>query len=190
MTRLNPALTTLFLLFMVGCANQPADKQRYFLPSVEMPSQQQKTAPTRLLQISEVRLADFLDQPGLVLQLDDITLNQAQNHVWAEDLRQQIYRGLRKRLNQRQQDFLVVGPQTSADLRLSLTIDAFHARHDGQALTSGQWQLINAQGEIVSLQDFNFDTRLAEPGYPALVRALDSNLDDLITALIEILRKQ
>lgn len=177
-------------MLIAGCANQPVDKQRYFLPSVETPQQQKQSDSARLLQISEVKLADFLDQTGLVLQLDDISLNQAKNHVWAEDLREQIYRGLRQRLDKRQPDFLVVGPQTSADLRLSLTIDAFHARHDGQALTSGQWKLSNAQGEIVSLQRFDLQTQLAEPGYPALVRALGHNLDDLTTALIQALNDQ
>jgi hypothetical protein len=99
--------------------------------------------------------------------------------VWADDLHRQIDRGLRQRLNQQQQQFTVVGPQSAADLSLSVEIHAFHGRYDGLALTSGQWQLKNKQGEIQRLARFDFTTALNEPGYPALVRALGQNLDKL-----------
>lgn len=190
MIKLKSGLILFFFVLVAGCASQPVENHRYFLPATDTSQKQSADKSARLLQISEVQLADFLDDGGLVLQLDDITLNQAKNHVWAEDLRQQINRGLRDRLNHRQQRFVVVGPHTTAELRLSLTIDAFHARHDGLALTSGQWQLINAQGDILNLRNFELQTELSEPGYPALVRALGENLDDLAAALVRVLAEK
>lgn len=188
--KLKPFFALLLLLILTGCANQPVENHRYFLPDTDAIQQQSSQTSPRLLQISEVQLADFLDDGGLVLQLDDITLNQAKNHLWAADLHQQINRGLRNRLNQRQQAFTVVGPQTAGDLRLSLTIDAFHGRHDGLALMSGQWQLQDMQGQIISLKNFDLQTELAASGYPALVRALGNNLDYLAAALTETLAEQ
>jgi len=188
--KFKPYFALLLLVFLAGCAKQTVENHRYFLPEADTIQGESSEPSSRLLQISEVQLADFLDDGGLVLQLDEITLNQAKNHLWAADLSQQINRGLRNRLNQRQQTFTIVGPQTAGDLRLSLTIDAFHGRHDGLALMSGQWQLQDIKGQIISLKNFDLQTELAASGYPALVRALGNNLDDLAVALTETLAEQ
>ncbi|MDT8309851.1 MAG: ABC-type transport auxiliary lipoprotein family protein [Methylophaga sp.] len=178
-----------FVVLLAACAKQPVENHRYFLPEADLIQHAGKPA-TRFLQIRNIQLADFLNDGGLVLQLDDITLNQAKNHLWADNLHQQINRALQDRLNQQQQVFTVVGPQTDADLQLSLVIDAFHGRHDGLALTSGQWQLHTAEGERVLLQNFHLQTELREPGYPALVRALGVNLDALAASLATVLAEQ
>lgn len=185
-----PYLATFFIMLLMGCAKSAVENQHYFLQAADAlaePIAKSKTTP--LLQISDVQLADFLDEDGLVLQLDDITLNQAKNHLWAEDLSRQINRGLRARLSQQQQKFTIVGPQTAANLQLSLEIHAFHGRYDGLALTSGQWQLQNARGEIQHLSRFDLQTELNESGYPALVRALSQNLDKLAVLIAEDLNK-
>lgn len=182
-------LSVLFILLLSACAKPTMDKQHYFLPgpSGEIESAD-KPGKMQLLQISDVQLADFLNKSGLVLQLDDITLNQAKNHVWAEDLRRQINRGLQARLNRQSQPYTVVGPQTPADLRLSIDIHGFHGRYDGLALTSGQWQLKNQQGEIQHIQRFELETALKESGYPALVRALGQSLDNLTQQIADYLQ--
>lgn len=189
MIKFKLSVAVFFVVLLTACARQPVENHRYFLPKADLTQPAGKPA-ARLLQISNVQLADFLNGGGLVLQLDDITLNQAKNHLWADDLRQQINRALRDRLNQQQQAFTVVGPQTDADLRLSLVIDAFHGRQDGLALTSGQWQLHTAEGERIQLQNFHLQTELREPGYPALVRALGVNLDNLAASLAKLLVEQ
>lgn len=184
--KFNAYLAVLFVILLAGCAKQPVENHRYFLPETANTNQPASKPSSRLMQIREVQLADFLSDGGLVLQLDDITLNQAKNHLWAEDLRQQINRGLRERLNQQQQNITVVGPQqANAEWRLSLEINAFHGRHDGLALTSGQWQIQNDKGQILSLQPFYLQTALRTEGYPALVRALGENLDALAVSLAE-----
>lgn len=189
MIKFKLSVAVFFIVLLAACARQPVENHRYFLPEADLTQPAGKPA-ARLLQISNVQLADFLNDGGLVLQLDDITVNQAKNHLWADDLRQQINRGLRDRLNQLQQKFTVVGPQTAADLRLMLVINAFHGRHDGLAVTSGQWQLQNNNGDIVGLQNFQLQTELREPGYPALVRALGVTLDDLAASLAKVLAEQ
>lgn len=186
---LRAPLTGFVILLMTACAKPAMQNNHYFLPSPQPVAESQNHQATQLLQLSEVQLADFLDKDGLVLQLDDITLNQAKNHLWAEDLRRQINRGLRERLNQQQHSYTVVGPSTPADLHLSLEIHAFHGRYDGVALTSGEWQLKNNQGDIQDLKHFAFQTELSESGYPALVRALGENLDKLAVQLAEALAR-
>ena len=187
---LKPYLTAFFIVLLSACAKQAVDKQHYLLPAPDGIAESADKLETKpLLQISAVQLADFLDKSGLVLQLDDITLNQAKNHVWAEDLRRQINRGLQARLNRQQQPYTVVGPQTAADWRVSFEIHAFHGRYDGLALTSGQWQLKNQQGEIAQIKRFEIKTELNQSGYPALVRALGENLDKLAAQVTEQLQQ-
>ncbi len=188
--KLRPSLFALLILALSSCAKPNVDKQHYFLPEAASQPELVNTPETKnLLQLSDVQLADFLDKSGLVLQLDDITLNQAKNHVWAEDLRRQISRGLQARLNQQQQVYTVVGSQTAAALRLSLDIHAFHGRYDGLALTSGQWQLKNQKGDIEKIKRFELQTELKQSGYPALVRALGENLDKLSAQISEQLQQ-
>lgn len=186
---LKSCLIALLMMLLSACAKPSVDKQHYFLPgpSGEIESAD-KLETSQLLQISDVQLADFLNKSGLVLQLDDITLNQAKNHVWAEDLRRQINRGLQERLNRQPQPYTVVGSQTTAALRLSVEIHGFHGRYDGMALTSGQWQLKNQQGEIQHIQRFELETELEQSGYPALVRALGKNMDKLTQQITEHLQ--
>lgn len=190
MTTFKPFFTALAILLLTSCAANPTvEKQHYFLPdSASVSPSSAAVSEALLIQLRAVALTDFLDNDGLVLQLDDITLNQAKNHVWAESLQQQIHRGLRERINQQQQTLIVVGAQESATLSLSVEIDAFHGRYDGTALTSGQWQLKNKQGELVALNRFSLDTELKQPGYPALVRALGQNLDKLAALIAKELK--
>ena len=190
MTTFKPFLSALAFLLLTSCATNPmVEKQHYFLPdsASESPSSA-AVSEAPLIQLRAVALTDFLDNEGLVLQLDDITLNQAKNHVWAESLQQQIHRGLRERINQQQQTLIVVGAQESAALSLSVEIDAFHGRYDGTALTRGQWQLKNKQGELVALNRFRLNTELKQSGYPALVRALGLNLDRLAALIAKELK--
>lgn len=190
MTTLKPYFAAIAFVFSVGCAKQAVDKQHYFLPVAHLNQQSSDAVASRtLIKVNEVLLSDFLDRDGLVLQLDDITLNQAKNHLWAEDLHRQIERGLRERLNQQQQEFTVVGPQSTAELSVSVEIHAFHGRYDGLALTRGQWQLKNKQGEVQRLERFDLSSKLNEPGYPALVRALGQNLDKLATMIAKDLSR-
>jgi hypothetical protein len=178
--------TAAALLAFSGCANQTVEKQHYFLPTPEVSTQSSEfVIKAPLVELGEIQLADFLDNDGLVLQLDDITLNQAKRHLWAEALQQQLHRGLRERVNQQQQQLLIVGPHAAADFSLSIEIHDFHGRHDGLALTSGQWQLKNKQGELVAVNRFTLTSELSEPGYPALVRALGQNLDKLALQIAE-----
>jgi hypothetical protein len=176
---LKAPLCAMLILCLTACTKPLMQSQVYFLPAPQAQTVAIPQSGAKLLQIKPVQLADFLDKQGLVLQLDDITLNQAKNHLWAEDLRQQINRGLRERLNQQQPDFWAVGPSTPADFRLFIEIDAFHGRYDGVAITSGEWQLKNTKGDVLKLASFRYETKLNERGYPALVRALGQNLDKL-----------
>jgi len=164
-------------LLISACASSVTPPARYMLtgnPLTSAPSQSEGT-----LRLSTSRLAHYLDVDGIVMQLDDITLNAAREHQWAEGLGRQLERGLRARLSQSLPSLRVVraeGSQPDA-LTLRIEVDQFQGRFDGQAVASGQWQLVNAEGELIAMESFYAETTLEEDGYPALVRALSASWD-------------
>lgn len=162
-------------LLLSACASSVTPPARYMLPSspaVDAPAQPQGT-----LQVRSLRLAHYLDVDGIVMQLDDITLNEAREHQWAESLVRQLERSLRAHLAHELPTVQVVREESNASnaLTLQLEIDQFQGRYDGVAIASGQWQLRSASNELLALKSFTAKTELNEDGYPALVRALSTS---------------
>lgn len=197
MTPIKALTATGLSLWLAGCAASGPAPSQYTLPgdASDDPPRIAGADATHRLVVGQPRLARFLDVDGLVLQLDDITLNEANHHQWAEPLGLQLERGLRARLAARLPDTRVM--QDDADSRrsaanaLRLEVDRFHGRFDGQAVAGGQWQLRDDGGELLAMAPFAVEVELAQDGYPALVRALGRGWDrvaDQIAAEIKRLR--
>src|SRR5690606_30825729 len=159
------------------CSATAPSATRYILPT-DFSTEAAATAPAeRTLVIQPLRLAGFLDTAGILLQLDDITLNEASGHRWAEDLALQLQRGLRQRLGA-----LLDGTRVLSDAgnvagayQLRVEVRAFHGRHDGRAVAAGSWQLRGPDGDLLEQRPFAVETPLRSDGYPALVRALGAS---------------
>lgn len=177
--QLRIGLALLLGLSLAGCfkSNPPVKTERYSLPEVTASSP--STAHSRTLVLNRIQLADYLDTDRIVIQTDDITMQPARDHLWVDNLAQELRRGLRARLTSRLNNTIVVDPQPGlpAANTLHLTIEQFHGQMRGYAVLSGQWQLIGANHVAGTSKSFKFSTPLAENGYPALVRALGRNLD-------------
>ena len=178
----------LVCLLVSACASSVTPPARYMLAS-----QQPTSAPAQpegTLRLSSPRLAHYLDVDGIVMQLDDITLNAAREHQWAEGLGRQLERGLRARLSHALPALRIVraeGSQPNA-LTLRIDVDQFQGRFDGLAIASGQWQLVNAEGELLVMENFYAEVPLEEDGYPALVRALSSSWDQAADLIADDIR--
>lgn len=176
-------------LVLTACASSVTPPARYMLPATPMTSAPTQTQGT--LQLRSPRLAHYLDVDGIVMQLDDITLNEAREHQWAESIGRQLERSLRSRLAQQLPLIQVVrddGSGTNA-LTLAIEIDQFQGRHDGLAVTSGQWQLRDANNQLLALKSFTAETELNEDGYPALVRALGSSWESVALQIANQIRQ-
>ncbi|WP_192034547.1 ABC-type transport auxiliary lipoprotein family protein [Halomonas sp. YLGW01] len=194
-----PLLRTLALVAILawlgGCATQAAPTRHYSLPpdqTAPPEATKHQGADEHLLVVRPLALASFLEQPGIVLQLDDITLNPARDHLWAEDLGPMLERGLRRRLGRRLADTRVLAEANPAvpprAMTLRLELERFQGRHDGQAMAAGQWQLRGADGQLLTLETFEVETALTSDGYPALVRALGESWDTLADRLASRIR--
>lgn len=177
------------LLLLAGCASSTSPANRYMLPDSVTSLADRSHTPGHLLVVQSPRLAHYLDEDGIVLQLDDITLNAARQHLWAEPLARQLERGLRERLAQRLPDTRIMRDESSLGRseaqRLRLEVDRFHGRHDGFAVASGRWQLLAADGRLLAMERFHTETELDDDGYPALVRALGSSWDRVAEEIAE-----
>lgn len=184
--QLSVGLALMLALSLGGCfkSNPPVKTERYTLP--EVITAQPSAAQTRTLILNRLQLADYLDTDRIVIQTDDITMQPARDHLWVDNLSQELRRGLRARLASRLGNTRVVDPQPGlpAANTLHLTIEQFHGQIRGYAVLSGQWQLITAQQTTGPSQSFKFSTPLAENGYPALVRALGHDLDLLSEQIV------
>ncbi|MEQ6890407.1 ABC-type transport auxiliary lipoprotein family protein [Halomonas sp. CS7] len=186
MTAIKGLAAALAVLWLAGCATNAPPSNRYTLPEDAMapPARLAGAEAAHRLVVAEPRLARFLEVDGLVLQLDDITLNEASQHLWAEPLGLQLERRLKERLAARLPDTRIIA-EAANDRRekaatLGLTVDRFQGRFDGQAVVAGQWQLHNAEGTLEALAPFAVEVPLARDGYPALVRALGSGWDRVV----------
>lgn len=178
------------IALLSGCASPSAPAERFMLPGTTAPGVAAGNVE-QVLVVQPPRLAHYLDVDGIVLQLDDITLHAARQHLWAEPLGRQLERGLRARLAERLPETRILrddgGAGQRGALRLRLDVDTFQGRYDGVAEAGGQWQMLDDQGQVLAMQRFQVLTELTDDGYPALVRALgrswDGVADDIATAL-------
>ena len=179
LTRISPVL--FFLL--AACAGSPVSSTQYLLPADSNASPGAAAEPTRVLVVRPLQMADFLNEEGIVLQLDDITLNQAGSNSWEERSARMLQRGLRQRLANRLPDTEVLDANSRAagDLQLLVEVNSFQGTHNGEAIAAGQWQLRDANGAVMRQQSFQAITRLDNDGYPALVRALGRSWDQVAT---------
>lgn len=183
--------TTLRLIILVsvvglaGCAGGPTPASHYILPTQEEAEAVSRT-PEHTLVVDPVRLASYLDSQSIVMQRDDILLQQASSHLWAEDLDRQLHRRLRQRLDERLSNTRVLTNRNAMDaLRLSIEVDHFQGRYDGMAVAAGRWQLRDASGQLLALEPFNISMPLEADGYPALVRALGESWDEVADQIAE-----
>lgn len=176
-------------LMLTACASSVTPPARYMLPSNQLANT--PNSPQGTLQLSSPRLAHYLDVDGIIMQLDDITLNEAREHQWAESIGRQLSRSLRTRLSQELPLIRVVRDDSSQPeaLNLRLEVDQFQGRHDGLAIATGQWQLRSASNELLAMESFSAQTALDDDGYPALVRALGASWDDVAKQIANQIRQ-
>lgn len=171
-------LSGLSMLTLLGCASAVSPPASYMLPSstLELSAEQQFSAQLAVV-VAPVRIANHLDNDGIVMQLNDIELYQAREHLWAESIGQQLQQQLQQRLSKALPNSQIVskGQPSSSGLavrELRLQVYRFQGQLNGDALAQGQWQLLDGNGTLLSQHNFSQTAPLADNGYPALVRAL------------------
>lgn len=184
------ALLAIATAALAGCAAQSTPTNRYTLPKADSPQQAgEPSSQAATLAIGPVEVASYLDQEGIVMQTSDIELNAANQNLWAEALGQQLTRRLRQSLAANLPDIVVLNTAHSeaGAQRLTLSVDQFQGRYDGQAVASGEWQLHDGN-DLVAQRHFEVAQPLSDDGYPALVRTLGDVWNDVARQIAEDIR--
>lgn len=166
-------ITAALFLLLAGCSSQTASSY-YQLPAPEVTAGSAE-AGAKYLYIEPVQVASYLNGRGLVLQLSEVEMVTARQHLWAEALDQQLQRQLRDRIVAQAQGYIAVLQAQPNTLRVSVQLDQFHGQVDGHAIVSGRFAVSTLPGS----ESFNIRVALTDDGYSALVQALGQAVQQL-----------
>lgn len=179
-SRLGGLLAGLAMLGTLAGCTTAATGGAYLLPQTTPTGTAQRNvaADAPLLEVMPVQLASYLEGGSLVYQTDDITLVQASQNLWADDLQDMLTRQLLAQLKaspaQPLNHYRIADTSLSGlkGARLSVSLDRFIGRHDGQSVITGRWRLRGVDGSVLDEGDIQTLTPLTDDGYPALVNSL------------------
>lgn len=187
-------LIALLTIATSGCVSSPTPISRYNLPFGDSRNMALMDTPKHTVALPPIEIARYLRQDGILMQLSDIELRHADNHLWAEPLERQLDRTLRHRLEQALADTRVLrgaaAASAPADYRLMVDIDRFQGRQDGKAVVSGEWAISDRGGVRVAHRLFVVEEPLESDGYPALVRSLGRAWEQAVNEMIGVLEKR
>lgn len=181
------------LALVTGCAGSPASPSSYMLPTVNEASP--ITYSTQLaVKVAPIGLASHIDNEGIIMQLNDIEVYQAREHLWAQDIAQQLQQQLQDRLAKDLPNAVIVSkgqsvPKGLPVRELRVQVSRFQGQYSGDALAEGRWQLLDEQGQLIKQHSFRVLTPLNQDGYPALVRALGSAWQQQADELAKVLSR-
>lgn len=183
----------LFVLMLTACSSQ-TDKAYYQLPA---PYQGSTTGQAVVVDtdkkpqiwVQPIRLADMLVSVGIVYQTTDINYTVANQHQWINPLDQQLQQSLVLGLSQAF-PATVVATQPIEDkiAKLTVTVNSFQGRYDGQVVIAGDW--IYAEDNKAIKQPFSLILPQSEDGYPALVRTLGQGWELVVADMAKTIKAQ
>ena len=178
---------TLFTLLIAGCSNTPIQQDSLFLlPVNHSVAIASKSAP---IVVIKTNLAEYLDQVGLVYRLSDTEVVLAKHNRWAQKISTQINQQMIINLRAKQSTYWPIQLNAAMILndqpQLHLSLSKFNGVYTGDAELSGEWLLIDSQGNIIQSDNFEIIKPLKSEGYEQLVIALAEGLDELASLIAQ-----
>ena len=175
-----------------ACSSSPPQTTSYLLDrSAQEGTTTDFNTATPVIILAPVSMDSLLENQGIVYQTSATETVVARQHLWAEGLSTQLSNRLLNGLRQSQSKYWVVrsNPQINTPLapRLLISFSQFNGSYLGNAIISGDWTLLNSQGELLQSQPFRYQEPLVNNGYPALVNALSKATDRLTAELSQSL---
>ncbi|MCG7587074.1 membrane integrity-associated transporter subunit PqiC [Photobacterium sp. OFAV2-7] len=176
---------------LVGCSSQPTEpvSNTYLLPSGNQAVTSAIATNQPLLVVRPVEMAEHLSGNGLVYQLSDTEVVQAQQNLWAESISEQLTRRINNDLRQKQSRYwpteLTPALSTMGVPRLQVKVNQFNGHYTGVAKVSGEWLLLDAKGVLQGVYPFTYQVPLERDGYDAQVKALSEAVNRLTTQMAQ-----
>lgn len=192
---MNKIILYLAIILLSGCGTSPVQQVNYYLlsgantdvnPMIEMKDKER-------VYIQDVRLAEYLTQSNLSLQLNSHQIHYSRQHAWAESLENGIEKALLHDLNKGSERFYFVGASEpdfdDVSRKIVIQFDHFIATDQSTVIASGTyWFRKNAEGPNYNQKRFNLNSKLTEDGYPHSVKKLRELLQKLSKLIEQDLR--
>ncbi len=178
------------VLCLVGCASAPPE-HAYYLLRVEPPADLNAADPLPI-GLGRISLPPYLDRIGLVVQTGEHRVREARHHLWAEALDEGAWFYLRDRISSELGRALDPGQDLGGRVRyrVDIRINEFHGTLDGQSRLIARWSVRDLEVDsVVESQRFSQTRRQSGDGYPGLVDAQITLLDELARSIAQALRK-
>jgi len=180
----------LSLAGLVACASEPVVINYYALvPPVPASDEVVQRSDKPALVIERVDLAEYLQQPGMVIQSGDNQLLVSRNNMWAESLELALPKALVRELQRQSDDYSFylknVDWVARTDYRLRLRIDSLQATDKGEVVAAGRYQLIAGHDPKTQVfADFNFQRDLSQDGHAHAVEQIQALLAQIAEAIL------
>lgn len=158
-----------------GCAQSPQQEMnRYVLPAQpEVDALKDTNSQISSVVIQPIDMPDYLQGPAMVLVSHDGRVYQAQQHLWAQRVDQQLRQQTLSRLQARlPQVHWLYTAMKSLTPRLMIRCEQFSADRQGHTQVRGDWQLVSAQGKVMASGYYEQSGQLPRPGYQAMSEQL------------------
>lgn len=164
-------LAWILCFLLIGCSSG-IEKSYYQLPTTpSLVTKKSDLLTQKQLWVQTVRLSGILAANGITYQTSDVNYVNANNHLWASPLEQQLMQNLVNQLSIMLPNRLVSAqPLENRPDSLNVFLTAFHGRYDGKVIIQGNWIYKSDKGIIK--RDFSLLLDQDENGYSALVRTL------------------
>lgn len=175
-------------LSLIGCSSNSNVVNYYML---DTPQARALPAPqAKLVKIAPIKLAEYLQQPNLAIQVGANQIYFSPLDVWADPLQQGISKALIKALNLKDQQHHYVSAQSPQSLwaqtTISVRIDHFHPTDNSQVIMDGIFWLQQNEQQPRAAIPFSFNAPLEGDGYSHSV----SKLHSLLQALADLMAQQ
>ncbi len=173
---MSKSLIITLMLLLSGCSVKPTEKVNYYLLN-SVPAESHNIARKtgeHVIAVAEIRLADYLKQTNLTMQLQTHQLYFSKNHFWAESLQTGIQKALISDLNAGTDSASFVDASSEAAIRptskINISVDHFVTTHDSKVVMSGQfWFKQSGANNTSQLQHFHYTADLQQDGFPHAV---------------------
>ncbi|MGS0676656.1 PqiC family protein [Shewanella sp. 125m-1] len=181
------------VLFLTGCSSASNTSSYYLLNSytsagVAAPDLSKRGELSEKANVElTVQLAEYLNSPYIVMQINQHKLNYASFHMWAEPLADETLKALQLDLNALSNTLKFVSTakvsETNKQAHLSIQIDYFYVTAQSKVVLSGRYQYNNSsemgtesKGAQSIEQAFTFEEPLEADGYSQSVTQMRSLL--------------
>jgi uncharacterized lipoprotein YmbA len=174
-------------LFLASCSTSNVKQVNYYLLNGTNSVNHSAVVTQQSIKVvvQKIRLAEYLTQSNLAMQINDHQLHYSRQHAWAEPLDNAISKALLTDLNEQQSDIVFLNKDDPLALEhqyeLVLQFDHLIATDKSTVITSGTYWLVSMnENKVTNHQKrFSLEKRLTENGYLHSVSQLRMLLSEL-----------